>query len=42
MKRIATLVALLALSLGGLIIRAQGQVRGFVPVTDAMLQKPGP
>ena len=42
MKRIATFVALLALSLGGLMVRAQGQARGFVPVTDAMLQKPNP
>ena len=42
MKPIATFVALLALSLGGLMVRAQGQRRGFVPVTDAMLQKPNP
>ena len=42
MKRIVTFVALLALSLGGLMVRAQGQARGFVPVTDAMLQKPNP
>ena len=42
MKRIVTLVALLALSPGGPIVRAQGPARGFVPVTDAMLQKPSP
>ena len=42
MKHIVTFAALLALSLGGLIVGAQGQVRGFVPVTDAMLQKPTP
>ena len=42
MKRVPTIVALLALSLGGLMVRAQAQARRFVPVTDAMLQKPDP
>jgi hypothetical protein len=38
MKRGPMIVALLALSLGLLMIRAQAQVRRFVPVTDAILQ----
>jgi len=43
MKRLRTVLALGALVLiGGLQIRAQESTRKFVPVTDAMLQKPNP
>ena len=38
MKRGPMIVALLALSLGGLMVRSHAQARRFVPVTDAMLQ----
>ena len=42
MKRVIT-VALAALALaGGIAVRAQQPTRRFVPVTDAMLQKPDP
>src|SRR4051812_7311087 len=43
MKRFPTVLALSALLLiGGLKIRAQEGTRKFIPVTDAMLQKPDP
>ena len=42
MKRLITIVlAALALA-GGVAVRAQQATRRFVPVTDAMLQKPDP
>src|SRR5207249_547525 len=43
MKRIAALMALVSLVAAfGLGVRAQQTTRRFVPVTDAMLQKPDP
>jgi PQQ-dependent dehydrogenase (methanol/ethanol family) len=43
MKRCLSLLGLITLALiGGLEIRAQQAARKFVPVTDAMLQKPDP
>src|SRR5436190_10671119 len=43
MKRIAAVMALVALAVAfGLTVRAQQPTRKFVPVTDAMLQKPDP
>jgi PQQ-dependent dehydrogenase (methanol/ethanol family) len=43
MKRLPIVIALVALALlGGLTGRAQEGARKFVPVTDAMLQKPDP
>ena len=42
MKRVIT-IALAALALaGGVAVRGQQVTRRFVPVTDAMLQKPDP
>ena len=43
MKRFPTMMALAALVLvSGLAVRAQEKARKFIPVTDAMLQKPDP
>src|SRR5215510_10256216 len=42
MKRLRTLLVISALMIGGFEIRAQDATRKFVPVTDAMLQKPNP
>jgi alcohol dehydrogenase (cytochrome c) len=42
MKRWTTAIALAALVTAGLALNAQDSTRRFVPVTDAMLQKPDP
>ena len=42
MKRLFTTLGLVALLAGGWAVRAQESTRKFVPVTDAMLQKPDP